>query len=248
MQAAAKTLRIKGPKIQDRVEFLSRKQASRLIQTIEYNATHREVDSEYVKRQLQTGIEEELVRRYDRGIVSLSERADCPLLWSHYGDKHRGVCIGYSVRDKVPAKPFKVAYGGSRQIKASTVAAMMQGDESARQQIDDAVLLRKGKGWCYEREWRLIGDRGLQESPLELEEIIFGCRFEGIVDLALFKVFEGRQPPVEFHKMWTIADSFALEKRPVDYDELALNQFPRRSISAFEEFAELLDDAHTPDS
>ena len=182
------------------------------------------------------------------GIFSLSERADGPLLWSHYGDEHRRVCIGYSLRDNVRTELAKVGYGGSRLVRASTVAAMLEDDESAQKQVDDAMLLRRGAGWSYEREWRLIGDRGRQNSSLELEEIIFGCRFEGIVDLALFKVFEGRQPPVVFHRMREVAGSFDLEKHTVDYDESDFIQFPRRSISAFEEFAELPDDDSSRDS
>lgn len=240
--AAARTLQAKEPGLLDRVKFLSREEASRVIQTIECNATHEDADPEYVKRELRSRIEDELVRRYDSGIVSLSERADCPLLWSHYGDKHRGICIGYSIRDKVPSKPAKVEYGGSRQIQASMVASMLEGDETARKRADDAVLLRKGEGWRYEREWRLIGNQGLQDSPLELKEIIFGCRFEGIVDLALFKTFQGRQPPIEFHRMRKVEGTFDLVKRPVDYDEGDFVRFPRRAVSAFEEFDELPDD------
>ena len=242
MKAAARTLNAKGPRTLDRIEFRSSKQASRLIQTIEYNATHWEADSGYVGRELRASIEDELIRRYDRGIVSLSERADCPLLWSHYGDQHRGICIGYSVRDKVPTKPAQVKYGGSRRVQASKVASMLRGDETARNRVDDAVLLRKGEGWRYEREWRLIGEKGRQPSPLELEEIIFGCRFEGIVALALIKTFEGMKPPVEFHEMREVRGTFDLEKHPVDYDEGDFTGFPRRSISASEEFEKLPDD------
>jgi hypothetical protein len=31
--------------------------------------------------------------------VALGARADCPLMWSHYGDQHNGICIGYSIPD-----------------------------------------------------------------------------------------------------------------------------------------------------
>ena len=242
MKAAASKLRAKGPRTLDRVEKLSRQEAARRIQAIKYNATHPDTDSEYLTRALRASIEDELIRRYESGIVSLSERADCPLLWSHYGDKHRGICIGYSVRDKGPSKPAKVEYGDSRLIQASKVASMLQGDEAARKWVDDAVLLRKGEGWRYEREWRLIGGKGLHDSPLELEEIIFGCQFEGIFDLALFKTFEGRERSVEFHRMRKVSGAFDLEKYMMDRYELAYIDFPRRAISAYEAFHELLVD------
>jgi hypothetical protein len=82
----------------------------------------------------------------------------------------------------MPLNPFnKVEYGGSRLVQASKVAAMLEGDNMARQAVDTAVLLRKAASWRYEREWRLVGQRGLQNSPLELEEVIFGIRSESAV-------------------------------------------------------------------
>ncbi len=239
MRAAAKKLQAKGPRTQDRIARLSSDQARCLVQNIEYDATHPEADPEYAKRALRTGIEDELIRRYDSGIVSLSERDDCPLLWSHYGDQHRGICIGYSVREQEPRKPAKVEYRGNRLIQASEVASMLQGDESALKRVNAAVLLRKGEGWRYEREWRLMGNRGIQDSSLELEEIIFGCRFEGMLELALLKTFEDRERPVKFHRMRKEHGTFDLKKHRVDYDGGDFIEFPRRAISVFEEFEEL---------
>jgi hypothetical protein len=43
---------------------------------------------------------------------------------------------------------------------------------------------RKAASWRYEREWRVIGQRGLHTSPLELEELIFGMRCEETVRYA----------------------------------------------------------------
>jgi len=33
------------------------------------------------------------------GVLSLAERWDCPLMWSHYADKHRGLCIEYDLTE-----------------------------------------------------------------------------------------------------------------------------------------------------
>ena len=247
MSAAARKLQAKGPRTQDRIEDLSSQQASHLIETIKYNATNPEADSGYMNRELRARIEDELIRRYDSGIVSLSERDDCPLLWSHYGDQHRGICIGYSVREKESRKPAKVEYGGSRLIHASDVDSMLQNDAAAREKVNSAVLLRKGEEWRYEREWRFIGVQGLQDSSLELEEIIFGCRFEGMLELALLKTFEGRERPVEFHRMREEDGKFDLKKHRVDYDESDFIEFPRRAYSASELF-EALPNNNSPGS
>jgi hypothetical protein len=49
----------------------------------------------------------------------LGERADCQLMWSHYGDQHHGVCIGYSV--PADSQVHEVRYGGEPVVKASLV-------------------------------------------------------------------------------------------------------------------------------
>ncbi len=111
---------------------------------------------------------------------------------------------------------------------------MLAGNESARDQVDEAVLLRKAGSWRYEREWRLIGRRGLQNSPLELEEVIFGMRCEESVKYALVKALEGRSGQVKFYEMREVPDTFQLKKVALkDGDELFVH-FPRRSLSTYE--------------
>ncbi len=44
-------------------------------------------DLEANRRSLLTSLmQSELLKRYDRGILSLAERNSCSLMWSHYGD------------------------------------------------------------------------------------------------------------------------------------------------------------------
>lgn len=144
MSAAAKTIRYRGPKTLDHIARQSRKAAESRLADIRYNATNPFYEADDPERVL-LGIyvEEELLRRYDRGVFSLAERANCPLMWSHYGDQHRGICFGYSVPEDVASDLHKMKYGGSRLVQASDVSAMLGGDEAARQRVDEAVLLKK---------------------------------------------------------------------------------------------------------
>src|SRR5690606_10306833 len=91
---------------------------------IDYYATDPEYQTgvEEAKTWLLThGIEEELLRDYERGVCCFSASFSSPLLWSHYSDQHRGLCIGYDL-DRLPKPaPQQVIYGGSRIIKTSTV-------------------------------------------------------------------------------------------------------------------------------
>jgi Protein of unknown function (DUF2971) len=241
MNAAARTIRYSGSKTISHIASHSRRRAEQVVAEIRYHATNPEYDIEDPARFLfGQYVEEELLRRYGKGIVSLAARANCPLMWSHYGDQHKGVCIGYSVPAKAAGNLHKISYGGSRLIAASAVAAMLDGDEEARRKVDDAVLTKKAIDWRYEREWRLIGPRGPQDSPLEMEEVVFGMRCSHTVKFAIVRALEGRQRPVKFYEIREQHGRFLLGRYVLDTDELSVS-LPRRALDVTESFEEEAD-------
>ena len=239
MSTAAKAIKYRGPKTIDHIARHSRRGAQEMIEEIRFNATNPEYDFEDPDLVLFGHyIENEILQQYERGIVSLAERSICPLMWSHYGDQHKGVCIGYSVPDRATEDLHKITYGGSRLIEASTVAAMLKGDETARRKVDEAVLTRKARDWRYEREWRLIGARGSQSSPLELEEVVFGMRCSNTVKYAIVRALAERTRPVKFYEIRERSGQFLLGKDELDTSELSAF-FPRRSLFAQEAFMQV---------
>lgn len=241
LSAAAKTIRYKGPRTLDHIARQSRKAAERLLADISYNATDPEYEVDDPKQFLLGHyVQEELLRRYEKGVFSLAERANCPLMWSHYGDQHRGICLGYSVPDDTASDLHKIRYGGSRLVQASDVSQMLRGDETARRRVDEAVLLKKARAWAYEREWRLLGPRGEHDSPLELEEVVFGMRCSSAVIFAVVQALGGRDRPVRFYEIRGQHGRFLLDKRVADTDELRAT-LPRRSRRVHELFSDLED-------
>ena len=231
MNAAAKTIRYSGPKTISHIAAHSRRRAEQVVAEIRYNATNPEYDIEDPARFLfGQYVEKELLRRYGKGIFSLAERANCPLMWSHYGDQHKGVCIGYSIPVRAVGDLHKISYGGSRLIAASAVAAMLDGDEEARHQLDEAVLTKKAIDWRYEREWRLIGPRGSHDSPLEMEEVVFGMRCSHTVKFAIVKALTGRSRPVRFYEIRERHGRFLLGRYALDVDELSALVAAARSL------------------
>ena len=245
LSAAAKTIRYKGPKTLDHIARQSRKTAENLLADIRYNANDPAYEAEDPERMLLgVYVEEELLRRYDRGVFSLAERANCPLMWSHYGDQHHGICLGYSVPEDAAGDLHKMKYGGSRLVQASDVSAMLNGDETAQRRVDDAVLLKKARPWAYEREWRLLGARGTQHSPLELEEVVFGMRCPSAVMFGVIQALAGRDRPVRFFEIRGQHGRFLLHKRVADTNEL-LAAHPRRNRRIHEIFSAFAD-VNTP--
>ncbi len=181
-------------------------------------------------------IERELLQNYERGVCCFSESYKSSLLWSHYGDRHRGICIGYST-DRTPApKIERVIYGGGRCIKTSLlVSAILKGDLTARRKLDRDVLLKKSTDWSYECEWRLVGDSGVQQSPLQMKEVIFGLRCPGVVQHAIVQALDGRSTPVKFFEMCQAPRRYALRRRLLDLDELRA-YYPTVAMSGQEMF------------
>ena len=241
MSAAAKTIRYNGPKTLDHIARQSRKAAENRLADIRYHANNPDYEAEDPERMLLGAyVEEELLRRYDKGVFSLAERANCPLMWSHYGDQHHGICLGYSVPEETAGALHKMKYGGSRLVQASDVSAMLNGDETTRHRVDEAVLLKKARPWAYEREWRLLGERGAQHSPLELEEVVFGMRCPSAVMFGVIQTLAGRDRPVRFFEIRGQHGRFLLDKRVANTDEL-LAPHPRRYRRIHEIFSEFED-------
>ncbi|NTB86838.1 DUF2971 domain-containing protein [Agrobacterium tumefaciens] len=126
-------------------------------------------------------IRDELSKR--QGIICLSETWKEPLMWGHYANSHKGVCLGFEVGapdyekiDYRPARPKLSDFG-----KAS-INELTHEDRSQ-------IALRKFNRWSYEREWRRIVDLGSQDyvdgnhylrfdDKMVLKTILFGSKSE----------------------------------------------------------------------
>lgn len=117
----------------------------------------------------------------NEGLICFCRDWRDPLLWSHYGDKHRGMCLVFDVPDRL-LKPVRYV-NGLRKIDVLS--------PSVPQAIIDRLLDRlrytKFKGWAYENEVRkfvelrsLKSQSGLYFLPfseeLVLKKVILGPR------------------------------------------------------------------------
>jgi len=241
MTAAARSIKYRGPRTVEHIARLSDAEATRVIEEISYAATNPEYTQPPPGPQLALlahEIERELLRQYDKRVFSLAKRYDCPLMWSHYGEQHHGLCLGYSIPDDARANLHPISYGGTRLVPASRVSAMAMGDARARAEVDALVLLRKASSWRYEREWRLFGPAGVADSPLELKEVLFGTRCTDSVKHAVARAMDERQTRVRLYEMREVRGTFKLKRFPLDVDELA-RYYPRRARALLEAFDEV---------
>lgn len=215
------------------------------LQDIAYHATNPEYEGNVTENEswlLVIEIERELQKYYERGVCCFSKSYSNPLLWSHYGDQHHGICIGYRTERNPIPKLNKVIYGGGRSIKTSAIInAFVTNNVQVQIELDRDVLLRKAEGWKYENEWRLIGNQGNQDSPLLLKEVTFGLRCSSSIVHAVVNALAGRENDIDFFEMYTIRGSFTLKRRPLDTCELSA-YLPHTAMSGIEMFGEIDDE------
>jgi hypothetical protein len=117
----------------------------------------------------------------NKGLICFSKSWENPVLWSHYADKHRGICLGFDVPDHLLSpvdytpNPLKVAHDGIRNRP------------QINQEFMDALLRTKFIDWKYEDEMRVFVqldhktiESGLYFYPfsenLTLREVVLGPR------------------------------------------------------------------------
>jgi hypothetical protein len=229
---AMKKLRFRGDKALARRQALTESEVQAIVGDIEYQATNPDEGDpqEYIRAALTQAIQTELRRSYDLGVLCLSARYNSPLMWSHYGQQHRGVCVEYDVSTVATDEIRKVEYGESGEILASSISAWLLDDNTeARRTIEGACLLRKSKEWAYEREWRMLGPIGLGPSRIPPAAVIFGLRCSTTLRYSIVKILGGTGSSIKFWQMSATGARFELKRSRVDVDELMVSM-PLRSV------------------
>lgn len=102
---------------------------------------------------------------HSHGVISLTETYDNLLMWSHYGDNHKGAVIEFLVDDKNPFKLFnttniprssdyifnKVNYRKWRGFKG-----YIEANHQSLSSIREHYYLTKSDEWIYEKEHRFL--------------------------------------------------------------------------------------------
>lgn len=108
------------------------------------------------------------------GVLSLSAKPDHVLMWSHYADSHRGICIRFKASSTTPffGRAQRVTYQADRPILNLI-------HDPPDVQMEKA-LLTKADFWSYEEEWRIVEHEvgpGIHTFPASLlNAVVLGAR------------------------------------------------------------------------
>lgn len=187
-----------------------------------YSEDPREMEEFYLQV-LKSRVENELHSAMGSiGVLSLAETWNCPLMWSHYGDQHKGICLGFDT-SPLPGlndmRPKKVNYEGQRCVKCSDlVSYFCDGSDLALERIKQTFFFTKANDWKYEREWRVTSEKSQEEaSPFELKEVYFGMRCDDAVKTAVLNL--KHTPELQYYQVIAKEDTFELDCKMVDAED-----------------------------
>lgn len=146
------------------------------------------------------------------GVLSLSARYDSILMWSHYGDFHKGFCLGFN-EEKLRLSGL---FGKGGMVSYTEEFPEIDPRDTRKMEKSFIQTHNKAKDWFYEEEYRLTKlffpdepsnkDRIVVFPDDFIEEVILGIKInnhhkEQIIELARSKgipVYQGIQVPFEF--------------------------------------------------
>jgi len=146
----------------------------------------------------------------EMGAICFSKNWSSPVLWSHYGERHKGVVLGFDVP---AAHTHEISYTGSR-LEEELI------DEFDKNNSDPSLklLTTKYEHWVYEDEVRMLiklehtnSEGGIHFLPyceaLKLKEVVIGPRCN-LTKEHISRIISTKDPKVKITKSRLAFQSF----------------------------------------
>lgn len=113
-------------------------------------------------------------------IGALSARKNSMLMWSHYGNSHKGFCLGYNVQNLIDTHKYLLL----PVIYSDTIPYIDPKVAIETNTLPLISIATKSKDWSYEEEWRIVdfsldANERCDQTTIRLSppiELIFGSQ------------------------------------------------------------------------
>lgn len=123
-------------------------------------------------------------------ITALSKNFSNLLLWAHYADGFKGICIELDVQEspafqvqEVVYSPFSVIFGNS--------------DHHQIDHVVRSILRTKNEVWEYEEEMRILSERQFIDTGIKVKKVLLGVRTPTLFKGVIWRLAQGRFPVYE---------------------------------------------------
>lgn len=115
------------------------------------------------------------------GMLCFSKNWKNPVQWSHYADNHRGICLGFDVRDDILQEVDYV----TERVECTLSDIQKSSDKETHENLIHVMMTTKYVDWHYEQEVRVFSmlkneNDGLFfqnfDQDVVLREVIVGAR------------------------------------------------------------------------
>lgn len=145
------------------------------------------------------------------GIFSMSAKRDNLLMWSHYADYHKGICIEFKTTN---GKLF-----GCDLLNVDYVVnyPKLTLYDEVDSEFAKKTVRTKSEDWKYEEEWRIIyKEIGCQNFPSEeISGVILGSRISERNKALVFKCLSENNCKVKLYEAHKCKEKFGLDIIPV---------------------------------
>jgi hypothetical protein len=117
-------------------------------------------------------------------ICSFSKDPKNPLLWSHYADGFKGICIEVEINDNTSDFDIIEVEYTSIRVLFSNKAARLKGE------LPSLIFRQKAKGWSIEKEVRILSNNQYVKYGIKITGILLGLRTPDILKKTLIRLAE----------------------------------------------------------
>ena len=152
-----------------------------------------------------------MVRRTS-GIYCFSANNNNILMWSHYADKHKGVCLEFDHSNISLLPAYKVKYCKDYPIVNFFKALPYE--------LNKIRFFTKSRNWKYEEEYRIVisnfANKIKKFQPQILTGVICGCSMTNENIKELVEIIKTRKTPITLYKAKTRQKKFGLTIEPIE--------------------------------
>lgn len=152
----------------------------------------------------------------DNGIACFSETKSEILMWSHYADFHRGICLEYEI-DNSDENIFSLCRPVNYCLHYPMLnfSEFLKPDFNSTVDFIDKMVLTKSTSWKYEKEWRIVmpgyGNKKIDYPPTTLSGIYLGCNISDENKVRLISLIERKTIQPKVYQCEKNINSFSLD-------------------------------------
>jgi len=158
------------------------------------------------------------------GMASFSTIRNNVLMWSHYADSHKGICIGLDT-DQLALWMEQKHHEGVEirpvEVKYSTKMPYLNPCKHPDAEIIYKSITSKSSNWRYEKEFRIIG-YGIPNQAFELPQgcivdVTMGALIPKSDEENLKSIVRGRKDKIKLYRSFMNNNGYGLKIKREDY-------------------------------